>query len=233
MTGQVVAADFGDDEVDQETKLIRVLVVDDHRVFAEAIALALSGQPNLDIVGTAHSVTAGLAMAEQLVPDLVLMDVRLGDGDGVAATAQLTRLYPSMSVVILTGFADRGLMERVRDAGASALLPKNGELSEMLQALRTARRGRFVVHPTLLRALGGGEASSTTDVMVLDARERDLLRLLAAGFDAAAVARELDRPLLQAKLEVKELLAKLGAESHLDAVAVAMRTGLLRDAAFG
>jgi DNA-binding NarL/FixJ family response regulator len=211
----------------------RVLVVDDHRVFAEAIALALSGQPNLEVVGSAHSAAAGLAMAEELRPDLVVMDVRLGDGDGVALTAELTRLNPLIRVVVLTGFADRGLMQRVAAAGASAILPKDGELTEMLQALRAVRRGRFLVHPALLCLVDGPDDPSESSIPALSQGEHDTLRLLAAGFDATAIARELDLPLPTAKLHVKELLAKLGAETHLEAVIVAMHNGLLRDPAYG
>jgi DNA-binding NarL/FixJ family response regulator len=231
MTQRVLRID--EDGLVADDTPVRVLVVDDHRVFAEAMAVALSGQRNLEVVGSAHCADAGLAMAEQLQPDVVVMDVRLGDGDGVAVTAELTGLYPSICVVVLTGFAERGLMQRVADAGASAVLPKDGELGEMVQAIRSARRGRFLVHPALLRLLDGPDDPGVPNALVLGVAEHDTLLLLAAGFDAAAIARELDLPVPAAKLHVKELLAKLGAETHLEAVVVAMRNGLLRDPAYG
>jgi DNA-binding NarL/FixJ family response regulator len=221
-----------DDVVEYPSAPRRVLVVDDHRVFAEALALALSVEDNLEVIGLAHSVTTGIALAQQLVPDLVVMDVRLGDGDGIAATAQLTRQFPAMSVVVLTGFVDTGLMQRVADAGASALLPKDGELTEMLQALRTARRGRFIVHPTLLKTLVGRDAPRTQDVPDLIGQEPQVLQLLAAGLDAVAISRELGMTVTATKEYVQHLLTKLGARSHLDAVVIAMRNGLLHDASF-
>lgn len=232
MTTRAAVLTTDDDFVEHVAQTLRVLVVDDHRVFAEALALALSVEDNLEVVGLAHSVTAGIAMAQQLVPDLVVMDVRLGDGDGIAATAQLTRQFPAMAVVVLTGFVDTGLMERVSAAGASALLPKDGELTEMLQALRTARRGRFIVHPTLLKTLVGREGAKAKDAPDLVGQQPQVLLLLAAGLDTAAIARELGMTVPATRDYVQALLTKLGARSHLDAVVIAMRNGLLHDASF-
>jgi DNA-binding NarL/FixJ family response regulator len=207
----------------------RLVVVDDHRVFAEALVVTLSMEADLDVLGMAHSVTTGIALAQRLVPDLVVMDVRLGDGDGVAAGAELARQFPAMAVVVLTGFVDEGLLERVADAGAAALLPKDGELTEMLRAIRTARRGRFIVHPALLRRVAAHGQPNGSDIPPLTGQEPDVLRLLAAGFDPASIGRELDLTNAVARDVVQALLTKLRARSPLDAVVIAMRNGLLRD----
>src|SRR5450631_1162640 len=87
---------------------ITVLVVDDHRAVADAIALAIGGASDLICVGTAHDVRDAFDLAERLAPDVVVMDVRLGDGDGVELTARLTRLFPALRVVILTAVVDHG-----------------------------------------------------------------------------------------------------------------------------
>src|SRR4051812_8727760 len=102
----------------------RVLIVDDHKVFGELLGLALSAEDDFEFVGYAHNVTLGMQMVESLQPDLLIMDVRLGDGDGIAATAQLTRAHPTLRVVVLSGYVDAALMRRAADAGACALLPK-------------------------------------------------------------------------------------------------------------
>jgi len=205
----------------------RVLVVDDHVVFAELLGLALSGEDGFEFVGRADGVTAGIRMVESLRPDIVVMDVRLGDGDGIAATAQLTREIPGLRVIVLTAFVDADLMRRAADAGACALLPKDGELSEMMHALRTARGGGFVVHPRLLKTLvsGNGKAHPTPP---LTQREQDVLQMLAAGLEANAIARELGISLNTCRGYVKSLLTKLGAHSQLEAVVIAMRNGLIR-----
>ena len=205
----------------------RVMVVDDHVVFAELFGLALSGEDGFEFVGRADGVSAGIRMVESLSPDIVVMDVRLGDGDGIAATTQLTRDHPGLRVIVLTAFVDADLMRRAADAGACALLPKDGELSEMMHALRTARDGGFVVHPRLLKTLVSGEGRPQP-LPPLTQREQDVLQMLAAGLEANAIARELGISLNTCRGYVKNLLTKLGAHSQLEAVVVAMRNGLIR-----
>lgn len=207
--------------------LTRVLVVDDHVVFAELLGLALSGEDGFEFVGRADGVTAGIRMVESVRPDIVVMDVRLGDGDGIAATAQLTRRFPGLRVIVLTAFVDSDLMRRAADAGACALLPKDGELAEMMHALRTARGGGFVVHPRLLKTLVSGDGRAQP-MPPLTQREQDVLQMLAAGLEANAIARELGISLNTCRGYVKSLLTKLGAHSQLEAVVIAMRNGLIR-----
>ena len=189
-----------------------VVVVDDHRTFSDLLALALTAEPDFDCVGKATSVATALAMVEDLRPDLVLMDVRLGDGDGVAATAELTRSYPDLRVVVLTAHADLALMKRAADAGACCLLPKDGSLPDMLEALRRSRRGGITMPqlPTLTR------------------REHDVLMKLAIGLDARAIAKHLGISVNTCRGYVKSLMLKLGAHSQLEAVVIATNNGLVR-----
>lgn len=204
----------------------RVLVVDDHRTFADLLALALAAEVDLECVGTATNVSVAVGMTRALNPDLVIMDVQLGDGDGIAATAQLTREFPDLRVVVLTAFVDNALMRRAIDAGACALLPKDGALDEMLQALRTAQRGGFAVHPNLLMSLVGGSAPKPR-APVLTQREQDVLRMLAEASDTRLIARELGISVSTCRGYVKSVLVKLGAHSQLEAVVIAMRQGLI------
>src|SRR4051794_8295406 len=111
-----------------------VVVVDDHKVFAELLAMALSGEPDFACVGHAQNVDEGMALVEAVHPDLVIMDVQLGDGDGIAATAELTERFPDLRVVVLTAHVDQRLLQRAAAANASALLPKDGDLPDMLSA---------------------------------------------------------------------------------------------------
>jgi DNA-binding NarL/FixJ family response regulator len=203
-----------------------VLVVDDHQVFAQLVSFMLSQHDDLECVGIAADVASALAATAELQPDLVLMDVQLRDGDGIAATEQLTGLYPDLRVVVLSAFIDRALMRRAARAGACALLPKDGEVDEMLNALRTARRGDFVVQPRLLRELVT-EPRGQAQLPPLTAREQEVLRLLAAGLDTGQIAHELGISVNTCRGYVKTLLAKLGAHSQLEAVVIAMRSHLI------
>src|ERR1700712_3624543 len=107
----------------------RIVVVDDHKVFAELMSLAVRADPEFHVVGHAQSVATGMAMIEQEGPDIVVMDVRLGDGDGIAATGTLTARHPGLRVVVLTAHPDADIMRRAAEANACALLAKDGDLA--------------------------------------------------------------------------------------------------------
>ena len=205
-----------------------IVVVDDHKVFAELLAMALSREPDLECVGHAQSVDEGMALVESMKPDIVIMDVQLGDGDGIAATAELAERFPELRVVVLTAHVDQRLLQRAAAANACALLPKDGDLPDMLAALRSARRGGFAVHPTLLRRLVGRTEVPTPRRPPLTQREQEVLQMLAAGLEARMIAQEIGISLNTCRGYVKSLLAKLGAHSQLEAVAIAMRHGLIQ-----
>jgi DNA-binding NarL/FixJ family response regulator len=205
-----------------------VLVVDDHKTLADLLAMVLNAEPDFTCVGSAPGAAKALAMVHELSPDLVLMDVHLGDGDGLQATAELTTTYPELRVVVLTAHADAPLMQRAADAGACCLLPKDGSLPDMLQALRSSRRGGMVVHPALLESLITSRPRRRSDYLPpLTSRERDVLRMLAEGLDARAIAKGLGISLHTCRSYVKSLLLKLNAHSQLEAVVIAMNHGLV------
>ncbi len=206
-----------------------VLVVDDHRTFADLLSFALSGEPDLECVGAAHDIEKGLALAIALKPDVVIMDVRVGTGDGIEATAALTELLPETRVVVLTAHASQPLLERAAAAGACCLLPKDGSLVEMLSALRTARRDGFVVHPTLLKTLIESRRQPETPVPGLTVREHEVLDLLAEGVYVGSIAQTLGISVSTCRGYVRGLFTKLDAHSQLEAVAIAKRLGLVGD----
>jgi DNA-binding NarL/FixJ family response regulator len=205
----------------------KVLVVDDHQLIAELLEAAVEAQPGFEMVGHAQTVASGLDMVQALQPDIVIMDVRLGDGDGIAATAELTERFPELRVVVLTAFVDQALMQRAAAANACALLPKDGDLTSMLDALRTARRGGFTVHPRLLHRLVTPPIEVGRSKPSLTPREWDVLQLLATGLETRLIAREIGISVHTCRGHVKGLLLKLGAHSQLEAVAKAMQHGMI------
>lgn len=206
---------------------VRVVVVDDHLVFAQLLGRSLGAEPDLDCVGTASTVTEALRLVRQQRPDLVVMDVRLDDGDGVDATAALTAEHPDLRVVVLSAYVDAPLLARAERSGACALLPKNGRLDETLEVLRLAERGGFLVPPRFLRSLTANRAA---DDPGLTPRELEVLRMLSAGVAVPTVARELGVTVGEARSLVGSVLAKLGARSPLEAVVTAARRGLVHAA---
>lgn len=205
----------------------RVLVVDDHRIIAELLEVTVRAEPGFEVVGHAQSVASALEMAAELEPDVVIMDVRLGDGDGIAATAELTERHQDLRVLILTAFVDQRLLERAAAANACALLPKDGDLTSMLDALRTATRGSFTVHPRLLHRLVRPPTDTGPPKASLTPREVVVLQHLATGLETRLIAREMGISVHTCRGHVKSILAKLDAHSQLEAVAKAMRDGIL------
>jgi len=207
----------------------RVLVVDDHRTFADLLQFALDAEEGLSCVGVAYDPVTGLGLVASQRPDLVVMDYEFAgeELDGVMATAAITARYPGVHVVLLTGHADSILMQQAAEAGARSLMPKDGALPDLLDALQTTGPGGLLVHPTLLRSI----AEATEDAVGVDTplspRERDVLAMLALGLRTGAIADHLGISKNTCRGYVKSLLWKLDAHSQLEAVAIARRQGLM------
>jgi DNA-binding NarL/FixJ family response regulator len=206
--------------------LLKVLVVDDHIVFAQLIDRALSHEDDLICVGIAPSLAKARAMCDAVRPDVVLMDVQLPDGDGVDAGAQLVCDYPGMRIVVLSAFIDGALLHRASRAGVTALQAKDGDLDDLLNSVRFSQPGSLSVPPRLLHQLMSDKPP--VDVgLDLTQREREVLLLLASGRDLTFISREMSISLHTCRGHVKNVLAKLGVHSQLQAVVVAMRHGLI------
>jgi DNA-binding NarL/FixJ family response regulator len=205
-----------------------VLVVDDHTTFAELAEFALAAEPDIDCVGTAYSVTEALAKVRALRPDVVVMDVHLGDGDGVAATAELTAEQPDLRVIILSAHLDDTIVQSAAEAGASAVLAKNGSLCDLLHAVRSCTRGHMLVHRQALAAMRAAPSETRALRQALTPREQEVLQMLGSGAGAHVIARELGISLATCRGHVKSVLTKLGAHSQLEAVVLAMQHRLIQ-----
>jgi DNA-binding NarL/FixJ family response regulator len=207
---------------------LRVLVVDDHRTFADLLSLALSSEPDLDCVGTAGSAAEAVAMAVEMKPDVVVMDIEMPRQDGLAATRRLREVLPDLVIVVVTAHRDPQWVLRATQAGASAFVPKNGSLPEMLDVLRRARNGGMLVAASAFGStIAPAERAPTGPRVELTQRERDVLHCLNRGMAPKAIARVLGISLHTCRGYVKSLLAKLGVSSQLEAVVTAQRLGLI------
>lgn len=208
----------------------RVLIVDDHRTFAELMAFSLDAEDDFVCVGRAETVREAVALADALEPDVVVMDYRLPDGDGIGATTRILARHPQMRVLMLTAYAEPEVFARAAAAGVSGFLVKDGALADVLSALRAARCGNVTVTGELLAHLTDRAQSKRGDgnvAPVLTAREDMVLRLLADGQDVRAIASTLTISVNTCRDHVKRLREKLGAHSQLQAVATAARMGML------
>jgi DNA-binding NarL/FixJ family response regulator len=212
--------------LDTPVRTMSVLVVDDHRIFAELLsgALAAAGMRPL---GTATSAAQALAMTRDLQPDIVVMDIQMPGQDGLAATRRIRELSPGTIVAVVTAHRDPDWVVRAAQAGASAFVPKNGSLDEMIDVLTRVRGDQMLVAPS---AFGGGvpsEGPKTEDRPSLTRREQEVLECLGRGMPAKAIARVLGISLETCRGYVKSLHVKLGVRSQLEAVIRAQELGLL------
>lgn len=194
-------------------------MVDDHRVFTDALRLGLERQEDVGSVTVAHSAGEALAHARRTDFDAAIVDLDLPDASGLDVVAALTEIRPGVRVVVLTAYGRPDLVERATAAGADAFLTKEGTLDRVLEALRMPGAARPPVD--------AGHQHGQTGRVELTHREQDVLRLLGQGRDPAGIAADLGISLHTVRGHVKAVMAKLGARSQLGAVVAAHRRGLI------
>src|SRR5919112_4928469 len=220
-------------QVERPTDLARVLVVDDHRTFAELLSGALASA-GMNAVGTAHSAAQAVAMAQDLQPDVVVMDIQMPRQDGFSATRRLREVAPLTVVAVVSDHRDPEWVVRATQAGASAFIPKEGSLAEMIDVLTRVRAGQMLIAPsTFATAPTAGNRPAPVDEVVprLTRREQEVLDCLGRGMHVKAIARVLGITLETCRGYAKSLHAKLGVHSQLEAVVKAQHLGLLLPAA--
>jgi len=197
-------------------------------MFAEAMRVALDITDDIAVAATAPSIEAGLEMANTTPPDVVLMDFRLPDGDGVDAARRMIAAHPGTKVVMLTAVANDDVVRRALEAGCSGYLTKDQSIDEVLLAVRAANRGDVLISPQRLASLVSRGDDRTKPGHDLTAREIEVLTLVAQGLSNAAIANNLGIRLATARNHVQSVISKLYAHSKLEAVAVAVRAGIIR-----
>jgi DNA-binding NarL/FixJ family response regulator len=194
-----------------------VLVVDDHRCFAELLSAALDSVPGIQCVGTASSAAEGLERVRELRPTVVVMDISMPGTDGLVATRRLREASPETAVAVVTAHQDGEWVARAAQAGASAFIPKGGSLDELITMLKEVRPGRMRVAPSVLRAdVPGPDAHELPDQ--LTPRELEVLRYLGQGLQAKGVAKVMGISVHTCRGYIKAVYAKLHATSRIEVV---------------
>lgn len=206
------------------TTSLRVLVIDDHRSYAEALSLAISIEPGFESIGAVPDVESAIQKVLAERPDVVVIDWQLPLVDGVEGIRRILVADPKVKLVMITGHADSGLRKLAALAGASAFLAKESSIAETVQAVRDAMSGEAYIDIT------SDATEETVSALSLTPREIEVLYLLAKGRDTPTIASALFLSVHTVRGYVKEVLRKLGAHSQLEAVAIARRAGLLPDA---
>lgn len=205
--------------------MIRILLVDDHPVVRHGLRGMLDAEPDLTVVGEAASGPAGVAAAVAERPDIVLMDLRMPDGDGVTATGQILAAVPGARVIVLTTYeSDRDILHAI-EAGACGYLLKDASPADLADAVRAAARGETVLAPSVASTLVRQVRKPAPPA--LSAREAEVLRLVARGLTNADIGRQLYISEATVKTHLLRVFAKLDVADRTAAVTTAMEHDLL------
>jgi DNA-binding NarL/FixJ family response regulator len=206
---------------------LRVLVVDDERLFAELMRHALARATDIEVVDIMHDVKTASRAAADLKPAVVLSDYHLPDGTGAELARSLRRDAPDSSVLILTGDPSTTVLADVARSGAVGHLTKSRDLDDVVTAVRQAAGGEILFTPSELQRLLVADRTERTLDEPLTARELEVLRMLASGVSTNSAAEMLGISTATLRAHVQAILRKLGAHSRLEAVAEAARLGLI------
>ncbi|WP_393077988.1 response regulator [Streptomyces sp. LN704] len=206
---------------------ITLLIVDDHPVVRDGLRGMFESAPGFTVLGEAADGVAALALARTLDPDVVLMDLRMPGGNGVAAIAELTRRGARARILVLTTYdTDSDTLPAI-EAGATGYLLKDAPRDELFTAVRAAAEGRTVLSPAVASRLVSAVRTPTTAQDSLSAREREVLALVAKGTSNREIARVLFISEATVKTHLTHLYAKLGVNDRAAAVAVGYDRGIL------
>ena len=207
---------------------IGVLIIDDHRMFADSLARLLSDEGDIKVLGVAANAAEGLALASSLQPAVVLVDYEMPDRNGVAIVGEIKRRAAGVAIVMLTGRSDDRVLLAAIEAGCSGYLTKDRAAAEVADAVRVAAAGEALISPReLARLLPKLSRTYRAVGSDLTDREREILHLLARGLANATIAANLHLSINTVRNYVQAILIKLNSHSKLEAVATGVREGII------
>ena len=211
------------------SRRVRVLVVDDHRMFAQSLVRILGDETDIEVVGIAASAEEAVHVLSEQPADVVLLDYELPDTVGVSGITRIHAVLPDARLVLLTGHDDGDVLAAAIEAGCCGFITKDKATDHLIDAVRAAGAGEAVISSAMLAQLlpklrrdGDGR-----DPAALTPREQEVLGLLADGLSTDAIAERLFVSRNTVRNHVQRMMEKLDAHSRLEAVAIAVRRGLV------
>lgn len=213
-------------------KSIRVLVVDDHTVLRDTLRLLLEMNGEVEVVGEAADGRAAIDLAEQLRPDVILMDTAMPGLNGIEATTVIRKRLPKVKVLILSGYGHEDQVRNALRAGASGYVLKSSSSEELLLAIRTVSQSNTYLSQSLaegdrLRSYLLASEGRTTREASLSAREREVLQLIAEGYTNKAIAERLFISVKTVEAHKEHIVQKLGVRGSAELIRYAIRKGLI------
>jgi two-component system NarL family response regulator len=208
---------------------LRIVLVDDHRMFREALRIPLAAEPDIDIIGEAGNGAELFAILDREVPNVLVLDIALPDMNGVDIARLALKKHPGLHIVALSGYADRMFVEEMLKAGAQGYVVKSAGAAELLRAIRAVAAGHIFLCPEITGCMVGKPATSESSpppLNILGRREQDVLRLLAKGQRSIEIAAELAISPATVDVHRRNIKKKLGISSIADLTRYAIREGL-------
>jgi len=212
---------------------IRILLVEDHETVREGLRMIIGAQADMDVVGEAGDGRAAIEHAQELQPDVVVMDVSMPRMNGLKATGKLLELCPQTKVLTLTRHTDDGYLQELLRAGASGYVLKQSAPAELLRAIRTVATGGKYLDPVITGKVMGNYVSRRTSVRTdsqasLSEREAEVLRLIAWGYSNKEIGARLELSVKTIEAHKANAMRKLDMRSRIDIVRYALLQGWLQ-----
>lgn len=208
--------------------MIRILLVDDHKIFRQGIASLLMSEESFEVVGEAGTGSAGVRLAAELAPDVILMDIGLPDFDGIEAARQIKKSNPKIAVILLTMIKNEHLFEVTSGIDIQGYLLKDDAYDDLRYAIRAVLKGEKYVSSSLnFDPFDSKTESPDSDISVLSKREKEIITLVAEGFTSREIADKLFVSIKTVETHRTNIMAKLGLKGLADMVRYAIKNGLV------
>ncbi|MBK8464771.1 MAG: response regulator transcription factor [Chloracidobacterium sp.] len=216
------------------SKIIRILLAEDHQTVREGVKLLVNAQPDMEVVGEAGDGEIAIKEAERLAPDIIVMDVSMPTLNGLKATKRLRRQNPDIKILTLTRHTDDGYLQQLIGAGANGYVLKQSAPTELINAIRTVAAGNSYLDPALTRKVMGGYVNRATSLRGenkgdLTDRENEVLKLISFGYSNKEVAEWLGLSVKTIESHKTNAMKKLGISSRIDIVRYAILQDWLQD----
>jgi DNA-binding NarL/FixJ family response regulator len=212
---------------------VRVLIAEDHETVREGLKLILGGQSDIEVVGEAGDGVTAVERAQELLPDVVLMDISMPRLNGLKATKKLKESCPNVKVIAITRHKDDGYLQQILSVGASGYVLKQSSSPELLHAIRSVAAGGKYLDPAVAEKVIGGFAANRSGTLnsrrELSHRETETLRLLAWGYSNKEIAGQLGLSVKTVEVHKANAMKKLGMQSRIEIVRYAVLQGWLEE----
>lgn len=214
--------------------MLQVLLVEDHEIVREGVKLLVDSQDDMQVVGEAADGEIAIKKADELQPDIIVMDVSMPELNGLKATKRIKRLFPKMKILTLTRHTDDGYIQQLIQAGANGYVLKQSAPNELINAIRVVAEGKAYLDSGLTEKVMGGYLSQSTarknaaKVQMTD-RETEVIRMIAWGYSNKEIAEQIQLSVKTVEAHKANAMRKLGMSSRIDIVRYAILQGWMED----